>query len=305
MRRYTIGLGRALSFSAQDGQERDTRPGFMAHRRHAAQGRLVQAPVFPWRAQRAPQAVHQLGNDVPGAREHAFGTPLGKTAGAQARRGPSTCELGHPKLVPSTARLAEPHCSSVPGWDASDDAPLSANGGVGGNPAVIPSRAGMGGTSSMSPYCSPIGVPMVASASYLSDARPLLVDAGAPLADSGASDAGLDVDAGSTNSSLEGSVEVVIVINFAWGIPFDVGPAISLTEGVQVLTPTSSASRFVLSIPARAATAMVEFRYVWQGLGVTGRSEAIQGIAGDLNAGFLRLTAAGDSVGGGATVLAC
>jgi len=105
-------------------------------------------------------------------------------------------------------------------------------------------------------------VPMVTSATYLSDARPLLVDAGAPLADSGASDAGFDTDAGSTNSSLEAHVEVEIRISFPWGIPFEIGPVMPLSEGVQVLTPASSARRFTLSIPANVATAMVEFRYV-------------------------------------------
>jgi len=36
----------------------------------------------------------------------------------------------------------------------------------------------------------------------------------------------------------------------------------ALSDGVQVLTPTSSARRCTLSIPAQAATAMVQFRYV-------------------------------------------
>ena len=103
---------------------------------------------------------------------------------------------------------------------------------------------------------------MVTFASYLSDARPLLVDAGAPLADSGASDAGFDTDAGSTNSSLEARVEVEIRIDFPWGIPFEIGPVMPLSEGVQVLTPASNAGLFKLSIPAHAATVRVEFRYV-------------------------------------------
>jgi len=54
--------------------------------------------VFPWRAQRATFAPSIVLFITTQGRSRAS-TPLGKTAGAQARRGPSTCELGHQNFM--------------------------------------------------------------------------------------------------------------------------------------------------------------------------------------------------------------
>jgi hypothetical protein len=147
-----------------------------------------------------------------------------------------------------------------PGLEA--PAPASAGaggGGAGGGPSNTPPD-GTGAAASTAPYCSPIGVPMVSSATYRGATRPV-ADAGVPIPDGGASDAGFDSGAEATGIAPDARVEVNVQMSFPWGEPFAIGSIRPVTEGVSVLEDAGGRS-FTLSIPAGATLVRVVFRYV-------------------------------------------
>jgi hypothetical protein len=120
---------------------------------------------------------------------------------------------------------------------------------------------GTGGATSAAPYCSPIGVPGVSSATYLGSTRPA-ADAGAPTPDGGTNDAGVDSGAEATGVAPDARVEVNVQLHFPWGEPFAIGSIRPVTEGVSVLEDLAGGRSFTLSIPASATLVSAVFRYV-------------------------------------------